>query len=755
MKYSVRWSWAVFAAGVVLGSYAANATAAEKSVAASADDTPALDEIVVTAQRREERLQDVPVAISVTTAEQIERDQIRSLNDLQRISAAVEVNRTFGGETNGGGRIRGLGTTSFSGVGAVAFVIDGVPQGDVAQVNIFDIGQIEVLRGPQGTLFGQTASAGVINQTTVAPDPDKIAASVRLEASYKGTLGSEFGRQSVHAALNVPLGGTSAIRVASFATRTVGSQHNTYNNQDSEFNDVGVRVRYLVRPSDNLEVNLIGDFASGTQYGPDFFTAAVAPAASSPEAALLAACGIKPGFGNQDYCYPSMSDARSRNYGLSAKLDYIFNGLTFTSVTAWRQAWSGNDRNVITRLIGNIPDIYSLNSFDDRNQIVQELRLTSPSGEKVEYVAGLYYSRSFHRPGVGPQGGGFNLIFPWPNGAPPCVFGGACSIVNSFTPNSQQSTSKSGFGDVTVRVTDALRVFGGLRYTRQELDNTIAATSGSRADRNVSGRLGLAYKADRDHMFYGSVATGYKSPYLQVNANPLVAPLFIKAEKPLAVEMGYKGSFLDNRLAVDVNVFHVDVKDFQGQQCTISAQNGALNCSSVNIPSVVSKGLELDVLGNPYKGVRLNGGLIYNPVTYPSNFRGSDTTHNGIYNDISGQQLALAPKYKMTLSAEFSHAMGGGDSEGYLSVNPVWKAKTRFNDSTNPVYDYKAHWQLGATLGLRSQNGRWNVSLFGRNITGEHEPVVIFGTDNGGALQGWPFADVTLKQLGVSFEARL
>jgi iron complex outermembrane receptor protein len=735
-----------------LSAAALAADASSRPPAQASEQLDTLTEIVVTAQRREERLQDVPVAISVTTGEQIERDQIRSMNDLSRISAAVEVNRTFGGETSGGGRIRGLGTTSFSGVGAVAFVIDGVPQGDVAQVNIFDIAQIEVLRGPQGTLFGQTASAGVINQNTVAPSPDKVAATLRIEASHKGTLGSDFGRQSFHGALNVPLGSDSAIRVATFATKTVGSQHNTYNNRDSDFTDVGVRLRYLVRPTENLEVNLIGDYTNTTQYGPDFFTAAVAPAATNGDTALYAACGITPGFGNQNYCYPSMSDARSHNYGLSAKLDYKLNGMTFTSVTAWRQLLSGFDRSVITRLIGNVPDIYSLNSNDNRNQLVQELRLTSPAGEKLEYVAGLYYSRSYHKPGVNPPGGGFNLIFPWPATAPPCVFGGACSIVNSFTPNTQQSTSKSAFGDLTVHVTDALRVFGGLRFTKQELYNTIGTTAGSRSDNNVSGRLGLAYKFNPDSMLYGSVATGYKSPFLQVNQNPAVAPLFIKAEKPLAFEVGYKTSFLDNRLGVDVNVFHVDVKDFQGQQCSI-ASNAALQCQSVNIPSVVSKGLEIDVLGKPFRSLRLNAGFIYNPVTYPSNFIGSDNSHGGAYRDISGQQLALAPKYKMTVSAEFSHAMASG-SEGYFSLNPVYKSKTRFNDSTNPVYDYPAHWQVGATIGLRGEGDRWNISLFGRNITGEHEPVVIFGTDNGGALQGWPMADVTLKQIGLSFAVR-
>jgi iron complex outermembrane recepter protein len=751
---------AVAAAAFAISTGALAADTGKKPASSTAEDVPALEEVIVTAQRREERLQDVPVAMSVTTAEQIQRDQINSLNDLQRISAAVEVNRTFGGETSGGGRIRGLGTTSFSGVGAVAFVIDGVPQGDVAQVNIFDIGQIEVLRGPQGTLFGQTASAGVINQVTVAPNPEKMTASVHADFSNKGTFGSDFGRHNIRGTWNLPLTDSSALRLASFVTHTIGSQHNTATNHDNNFTDAGIRVRYLAKPTDSLEVNLIGDFTFSKQHGIDFFTAAIAPSSpTSGDNALLAACGIKADYGNQNYCYPIEDSTSSHNYGLSAKLDWKINELTLTSVSAWRRADQKVIQSTISRTKASaqsfpIPDIFSRNTNNGRNQFVQELRLTSPSGEKIEYVTGLYYASSFNKPGVGPGGGGFNLRFPWPATAPQCVFGGACSIVDAFTPSTSKATTKAVFGDITFHVTDELRIFGGLRYTRQELDNTVAAVRAVTTDTNTSGRLGAAYKFNADHMVYTSVASGYKSPFLQVNANPAVAPNVIKGEKPRAVELGYKGSYLDNRLGLDVNVFHVDVKDYQGQQCSVNPVNAALQCLSVNIPSVKSKGIEIDLLGNPFKGLRLNGGFIYNSVTYPNNWLGSDASHGGIYSNISGQQLALAPKYKLTLSAEFSRAMASG-SEGFVSLNPVYKSKIRFNDSTNPVYDYKAHWQLGATVGLRAADNRWSVSVFGRNIFGEHEPVVIFGNDTGGALMGWPFADVTLRQVGLSFDVKL
>ena len=148
-----------FAIALAVGSVQ-HAQAQEKSNDAS---RITLEEIIVTAQKRAESLQDVPIAITVTTQEQIQRDQIYSLSDLQRTTPALEINQTFGGET-GGGRIRGIGTNVFNQTaeGSVAIVVDGVPSGNVPNPQIFDVAQIEVLRGPQGTLFGQTASAGVI-----------------------------------------------------------------------------------------------------------------------------------------------------------------------------------------------------------------------------------------------------------------------------------------------------------------------------------------------------------------------------------------------------------------------------------------------------------------------------------------------------------------------------------------------------------------------------------------------------------------
>jgi iron complex outermembrane receptor protein len=190
--------------GIAIAGILGSAAAQAQSPAASAT---VLEEIVVTAQKREEKLQDVPIAITVVGEAQLINQHVYTISDLSRTTPALEMIQAFGGP-GGGGQIRGIGTQSFtrSAEGAVGVVLDGVPQGNLNTTNIFDTQRVEVLRGPQGTLFGLTSSAGVINMVTFAPDPKKFEAKVHADYSDKGTAGSGFGEQTLRAMVNVPLG---------------------------------------------------------------------------------------------------------------------------------------------------------------------------------------------------------------------------------------------------------------------------------------------------------------------------------------------------------------------------------------------------------------------------------------------------------------------------------------------------------------------------------------------------------------------
>jgi iron complex outermembrane recepter protein len=246
---------------------------------AQAADEATSDEIIVTARKRAESLIDVPLPVTVATKEQLTRDQVFTITDLSRVTPALEISQTSGGEVNGGARLRGLGTGVFNASvsPSVAFVVDQVPQGNLTFPLLFDLAQVEVLRGPQGTLFGQGASAGVINVSTVAPSTAGPAGNFGIDFADKGTGGSEVGELTVRAGANVPLGEMAAIRLAAQYKREVGLQRNTALGLDNEITDYGLRARVLLKPSEKLTINLSAEYTQQESDGWNFFAIGIAP----------------------------------------------------------------------------------------------------------------------------------------------------------------------------------------------------------------------------------------------------------------------------------------------------------------------------------------------------------------------------------------------------------------------------------------------------------------------------------------------
>jgi iron complex outermembrane recepter protein len=295
-----------------------------------------LTEVIVTAEKRAENIQEVPVAITVVSAEQLDAQHVYTIADLARTTPSLEMVQAFGGP-GGGGQIRGIGTNSFSPTaeGAVGIVVDGVPQGNVNITNIFDMKQVEVLKGPQGTLFGLTSSAGVINMTTEPPDPTKFEAKAQLDYSDDDKFSSQFGEETVRAVVNVPVTQGSALRLSVSDDRTKGVQVNDFTGDANISTEWGGRLRYLVNVTDDLQVNLIADYdRRGQNYNdPEFDYVSANPALT----AELAACGIIPSYANQARCSSAANDTNYRNYGTSAQIDYRLGNATLTSITGYRK----------------------------------------------------------------------------------------------------------------------------------------------------------------------------------------------------------------------------------------------------------------------------------------------------------------------------------------------------------------------------------------------------------------------------------
>ena len=725
----------------------------------AAPQTTNASDIVVTAQKREERLRDVPIAVTVVSKDQLAAQKIVSVADLARTSPSLEMIQAFGGP-GGGGQVRGLGTQSFtrSAEGAVGIVVDDVPQGNVPNNAIFDLERVEVLKGPQGTLFGLTTSAGVINMKTAAPKIDEWSGYIHSDLSSKGAAGSEYGEVKLTGAINMPLSSIAALRVAVNYNRTTGVQYNAFNGVNNVQDDTAVRARLLINASDRLTIHLNADYDYRSQnYGDPQFNY-VNVAAGTPLASQLAACGITAGWGNNARCSKESNNTRNNNWGASAQFDYDLGGPTLTSITGYRENHQLPSDVDIMSNPADFTQILIKGQLTDGAQFSQELRLVSPKGSRIDYTAGLFYSDFKGSTSYAPNGGftvGSYQVAP--------VF---VTFALDQSATHTTNTAYAAFGQATYHVTDTLGVLGGLRYSHQKLtdwQSTATPTDPLTAD-NVSGKVGLEYKANHDLNLFATVTRGYKGPQVGVSAgNPVTR---IAAEIPTAYEIGAKGAALGGKLGYEASLFLTKVKNYQGQRCSINGL-GVLTCNGESIPSVTSQGFELSLFGRPIPNLYLNAGYAYDDAKFPTGWTGfnpSDLT-GATPTNLGGLQLVGSPKSKFTFNSEFKQPIG--TLESYIGGDFVYKSSVRLGYSGDPRFVYGAHGTVSLRGGLRGPGNMWSLELFARNLTQNREPATLFGgpsylppatvpfLPNGqvNGVSGWATA-ASRRQVGLSAEFR-
>ncbi len=714
------------------------------------DDAFTLEEIVVTAQKREQQVQDVPIAMTVTNAEMMDRQKVYTLQDLSRTTPGLEFGDT-GAAPGGAASIRGLGTSAFDAQQepSVGVVVDGVAQGTSNAGNLFDVSRVEVLRGPQGTLFGFAASAGVINIITNAPELSVFKAKVGIDVTADDTLGNNFGRQEIRAMMNVPTSERTALRLTGYGNFTQGLWKNKAPEMDdSDAKNYGFRAKYLFEVSDDLSINLIGEYKKNETEGPNLFTLAEI----SPDDVLypyFTGLGIMASYENQDNYSTHPQYGESEKYSASAEIDWIMANHDFVSITSFMRDKSGPNSGHIFGYDWTRPllSIKNWGGESHMDMFTQELRISSLGDGRFNYLAGVYYNKIEREP---DELGYFQLIPPLPpppDGPPdfliPILFPPELGTTRSTTDNQNYAV----FADANYAVTDSFKVLGGLRYTvydyslRNEDTATGAVVEESLDKGFFTFRVGGQYDVNPDTMVYATVSSSVKSPVVDPPAldDPDGESRLIKAELPTSYELGTKLTAFGNRVALDVNGFYTKVKDYQGELCEINPENQALNCSQTNIDEVVSKGFEIDIFGQPFAGFRINTGYIYNIVTYPSEFSSVG---------LDGKQLMNTLRHKFTFSAEYERNLTSRIL-GSVAFDTVYKSDKRMNTELRPYAVYPAHWVTGARIGIRDINDRWNLFLFGRNLFEEPEPVGLYSF---GESVIWQInTERSFRQVGLSF----
>jgi iron complex outermembrane recepter protein len=736
------------------------------------------DAIIVTARKREENLVDVPLPISVATEAQLKRDQVNNYNDLQRITPALEISQTAGGESNGGARLRGLGTGVFnpSVQSSVALVVDQAPVGNMSFNLLYDLAQVEVLRGPQGTLFGQGASAGVINMTTKAPSTRALAASVSVDFADKGTAGSEVGELIVNSAFNVPLGDQAAIRVASQYKLETGLQRSVTTGKDNEIEDYGVRVRALLLPSETFTVNLMGEYGKSTSNSQTFFGIAIAPNSTAPFGPPGGTLGgISNGaFFNPTGCAMTVISERAEQFcealpsSISTSIGSIgavmqweaSDAITLTSVTSYKERSFKQFRRDFSRLSTAFAARQERTQEDSRN-FTQELR-ANISGESFNVVVGGYYADyQFDRTpiGTGPFTFGANTAGNRIGFSVCSASGiGFCPVNTNFTKELTQNRTLAAFADATVKLGDQLEIFGGIRLTDyRNITNVqiLAAVSGpagtfKTTESNVSGRIGASFRPSPNTNIYASFSRGYKPTAVGTKATGALFEL--KPELSDAFEIGAK--FRVGGIQLAANGFYTKIANFQSQ--TSVFVGSALISEPLNVPSVKSKGFELTAIGRVAPGLSINAGYQFNDVRYPKtivNAAGATVPYLGDDGlNIGDTQFLFAPKHKVTLSGEYSTALGES-LEGFFNANLIYKSAVLLAARVDPRYRFKAHELINLGFGIRNPDNKWTASVFVRNLTKTREPSAYlastFAGQIDGGLRAWPVSGLTARVIGV------
>ncbi|AOJ83893.1 hypothetical protein WS86_25090 [Burkholderia savannae] len=722
---------------------------------AAASSSAALKDVVVTARRRKENAQQVPAPISTVSGDDLELQRNYRVQDLQTVLPSTNV--AFIHARQSSISVRGLGNNPANDglEGSAGVYLDNVYLGrpGMAVFDAFDIDQIELLRGPQGTLFGKNSTAGVINITTRRP-------TFRAEASIEQSVGQR-GYAQTKAVLSGPLADTVAGRLVLYRTHDDGDVKNLYTG--GRLNGgmrEGVRGELLFKPSASLNARVIADYhREDSSYGTTVLYG-FGPTINGYNPFLSRAASI----GAAPVTNPALHEVNldSRQHvsvhqgGLSAEVDYTLpSGHTLTSISAAR-FWNfepANDDNL------DKPAIYNTGVAVNDHQLSQEFRLASPTGGRFDYVAGAYY---FHQRLSNRT---FAYYGPF---ADAIVLGnrsGALANTTSIAPATMTTDSFALFAQGTWHASPRADITAGIRgtYETKSASVTRDASAGGAAvppavqavrdaviGRYASGDLNLyslspsallnfGYKLAPNVLGYVTLSHGEKSggANLSVSSAPTqgAQSLLVGPERANNAEIGVKSEFFERRLTVNANLFWTQVSGYQATSF-LATPTGVVSVLS-NAADVRSRGAELDVRAMPIRNLVLGLNASYVDAAYTSYENAPCPSEVSIPNpkavcSLTGRPVAGAPRWIVNLNAQYQFRLRH-DIDQYVAAQYSLRSSQygTLDDSTYgrlPGYGV-----LNLTTGWRLATGRhqWDLSLWARNVFDRRYYLASFATING------------------------
>lgn len=742
------------------------------------EETGGLEEIVVTAQKREQNLQSVPVAVTALSSEAIENGRIADFSDLTRAAPSMTITQTTSSPNNSI-ILRGIGTYAFS-IGvepSVAVIIDDMPVAQQAQAfdNMADLQRIEVLKGPQGTLFGKNSSAGVVNIVTKDPGSD-------FEGMVSATVATD-GDLRTEAMVSAPLGEGVGLRVTGFYHDYPGNIRNlATGNKLNDQENYGVRAKLRAELTPDVTFTLVGAYGKAVQDGTGTTIQSIS-GTGTPRVLGQAALpllptlvGITPGRDNYNARVDAVGATRNETASIAGKLSVDLGFADLISVTAY-QDWQyqfqndfdGTDVNALSVITGGTTNggVAQSGPYHSRN-FTQELRLVSGGNSALKYVAGAFYAHAKTNRGF--------------------TRGPVVALANWSAENTNDSLGIFAQVDYTLPTNTTLS--GGLRYNRETIDVAFdnllsnatvytcatgtALCRGSNSDEVLTWKASISQELAPQVMVYGSAARGYKGYAFDITTgfnpariNPAlngtngmlgVGP--VKPETSTAYELGLKSRFADNRVQFNLIGFLSDYKDFQAQSAILVGTPPAPQFVLNNVGKLRSKGFELELTAKPSDWLRLDAGASYTDAVMTS-FVGAQgyagqtgQLWNGTASalvgpcisapaataaaprttctlqDRSGARLPNSPKVKWNVGATAEFAIG--EAKGTAILGYQHQSEVNFDLLGNPLLVQPGYGIFNASLG--AEFGAVKLVAFVNNLFNQHYAASM--SDGYGSLGG-------------------
>ncbi len=684
-----------------------------------------IEEVVVTARKREESLQDIPMAVSAMGAEDMRQKGIQSIDDMGGRVPGFQINMFSASEPDI--FMRGIGTDieSAGSAGAIGIFVDEVylSRGAGATSDLFDLERVEILRGPQGTLYGKNVVGGAISYVTAKPTHE-------FEAMVEATLG-DYDQREIRGYANGSLSDKVAARVSASKRLRDGYAQNTFTGNDMEdMDNESFRAQIAWDASDNVSVLFSVD-----QFNSDSTARWRHMSIVSDWNAPFQNSDPRKGANNTD------GQESADTKGATLRIDWDLNDYTVTSLSAYRDnesLFSENSAGTFYDFsqdeFSNPDDYYVQTKREESEQFSQEFRL-SFTGDNLSWVTGAYY---LHENVSRRENADFIFYFPdWY-----FVFEG-----EDFNATHSTTDSMALFGQATYDFNEQWSLTAGLRWSRDDKEFSAShwgvplngepfqapwqdpgseQTNRASADDRfgaVTKMLTANYRPAEDVLFYASYSEGYKSGGWNGEASLSPADVQDGFDEEFAenYELGLKSQWLDRRLQLNVAAFMAFYDDQQIQQ--LVRLGSAPPSYQIANADVEAKGVELEFVYLPFEGLTLSGSYGYLDSEFVS-----DLDIDG--DNLKGNRTQRSPENTYNISAVYEWMVNDAGMAN-VRLDYRWQDAFFFDNDNNPLTKVEDQSTLDASIGFFSDDNRWEVKVWGKNLTDELNVASvseIFGT---------------------------